>query len=464
MAKARAAKTRARAPAQTRRLERGEGKTRVFWEISRTKALITTRFGKYLSEGRRVEKTLADDDEAKEMFAKLIADKQREGYGDPPRKVAPGAASVKGVSVRNPELEALIDDDPTDPEGYLVYADWLQQQGDVRGELIVVQHGLSLDPDDAALERAETALLKQFEDELLGPLAKYTHIRTTYRSFKALAWRYGFLRAARLRRIGDTPISEVVRMLLEHPSGRFLERLVLGRVTYGTAPEHDLAPVFRMLSRVAPRTLRWLLVGDGYAETVDLGALWGAMPGLRCLVVQGPAPQLGTIAAGSLEELVVSYANHAELEAIARAEWPMLRRLAVTLTVPTESSRDALKPLFASKGLPSLTHLSVQRWMVMGEQGEGKLLPHDALALDTVRFAASRGLARLDLHMPLSEAGARELLAERGAAVIGTLALPREAIDSAALRASLADRLRNIVWTDAPVERALGDLETLDSE
>src|SRR5262245_23204487 len=57
------------------------------------------------------------------------------------------------------ELEAQIRARPDDPAAALVYADWLQQREDPRGQLIAIQHRRSIDPDDPVLRDAELALL-----------------------------------------------------------------------------------------------------------------------------------------------------------------------------------------------------------------------------------------------------------------------------------------------------------------
>src|SRR5262245_57286291 len=116
------------------RLEKGEGKERAFWEISRTKTTLTTRFGKHLSAGRTTVKELRDTQKA---YDEAIAAKLAEGYVEPIPQAVVGATSRSGVSARNPELEALIEEDPNDLSRYLIYGDWLQQQGDPRGELVV---------------------------------------------------------------------------------------------------------------------------------------------------------------------------------------------------------------------------------------------------------------------------------------------------------------------------------------
>src|SRR3954463_1336819 len=108
-AKAKAsAKPRGASTKKSVRLERGEGNERTFWEIARTGAVIRTKFGKYLSAGRTIEKEHEDAAHAERAFEKMIADKREEGYGEAVKRAAPGAASVKGVSVKNPEIEALI--------------------------------------------------------------------------------------------------------------------------------------------------------------------------------------------------------------------------------------------------------------------------------------------------------------------------------------------------------------------
>ena len=125
----------------TVRLESGEGDRRLFWEITRTKATITTRFGRVLNAGRSLTKTFKSTAAAEEAFASAIEEKRNGGYAERAQRAEVGSSATKGVSTRDPTLEALIDEDPRDPQRYLVYADWLQQQSDARGELIVIHHG-----------------------------------------------------------------------------------------------------------------------------------------------------------------------------------------------------------------------------------------------------------------------------------------------------------------------------------
>lgn len=58
-------------------------------------------------------------------------------------------------------LELAMRADPGLVDAYLVYADWLQEQGDPYGDLISVQHRLLQSPESRALQREEGRLLQQ---------------------------------------------------------------------------------------------------------------------------------------------------------------------------------------------------------------------------------------------------------------------------------------------------------------
>jgi uncharacterized protein (TIGR02996 family) len=69
------------------------------------------------------------------------------------------------------ELLAAVYRDPDDDGPRLVYADWLEQQGDSRGELIVLQIARENGTTSPKALRREKALIKQHLKTLLGPLA-----------------------------------------------------------------------------------------------------------------------------------------------------------------------------------------------------------------------------------------------------------------------------------------------------
>lgn len=86
---------------------------------------------------------------------------------------APAKSRASGA-----ELLAAIYEHPDDDGPRLVYADWLQERGDPRGEFIALQVRGEL---DAAGAKRERELLKQHGKAWLGPLAKVLNSEVTWR-------------------------------------------------------------------------------------------------------------------------------------------------------------------------------------------------------------------------------------------------------------------------------------------
>jgi len=86
-----------------------------------------------------------------------------------------------------PKLEALIDQNIDDIDAYLVYADWLQQQGDPRGDFILLCHHAGQQHSPAIAE-AKDQYLKDWGGELLGDLYEPYQRREI-----ELNWRLGFI-------------------------------------------------------------------------------------------------------------------------------------------------------------------------------------------------------------------------------------------------------------------------------
>lgn len=139
-----------------------------------------------------------------------------------------------------PNLEEAILTRLTDPEPYLVYADWLQERGVARGKLIAVQVAMAASAVwDLELEAAERALLHE-HPELRVPTYPKTLVR--------VKWRFGFWHELRVAvRAGEPPLD--ITPLLEDPSSRFLRGLELENVDLGASIE----PL-----RVRRRTIRRL--------------------------------------------------------------------------------------------------------------------------------------------------------------------------------------------------------------
>ena len=167
------------------RYEYTEGSSSKFWQIELSGAAFTTTHGKIGSTGQTLRKAWPDAASAKREHDKLIAQKTKKGYtlvskpapaskGKPAPGKKPARVAIPLASgAYNAALAKVIDADPTDDGAWSVYADWLQAQGDPRGELAAVQERLRAQPKDKALLAAEKKLLKDHAAQLVGDIAVF---------------------------------------------------------------------------------------------------------------------------------------------------------------------------------------------------------------------------------------------------------------------------------------------------
>ena len=328
------------------------------------------------------------------------------------------AASAKLRAARPPDASAklaqLVDDAPdADTSAAHVYADWLQGEGDPRGELAAIQLQLAGDPKRKDLQKAERALLARHADRWLGQLAPYQDLLE-------LEWRAGFLHTARIanrfersRMHGGeqepVDIERVLGLLLDEPSARFLRGLTVGIVTY---EDNDYGGVARELGKRYLPSLRSLFLGDFSSEETELNwsslgnvqPMYAALPNLRALTVRSGSLHLGSIALPRLErfEVITGGLDSRDARAIAAAIWPSLRTLSIQVG-PSHHGGDAkakdFQPVLDGAGLPRLTHL-----------GLTNLDYTDALIEPLAHAKVLPQLEELDLKMgTLSDDGARQL-------------------------------------------------------
>lgn len=413
-----------------------EGTSSKFWEVRLDGETLTTRYGKVGTEGHMTEKELGSKPLAFKEYDKLIAEKVKKGYVE---KGGGAAAADK----RHPELELALNADPYDASAYAVYADWLQEQGDPRGELMSLQLATEA-KRDAKITKAAVALIESKADYFLGPLADHTK---TYdgRDHDAFTWRFGFIHSAQLSHNQYTnkdfegSMAEVLETLLRHPSGRFVTELVFG---FNNDPnENSLDDLIGILAKQAPATIRKLHFGDfeypddtemSWYHVGNLAKLWKAVPQLRSLIVQGGEFEVGTI---ELPEVVraefrTGGLSAAAAKAIAKATWPRIEHLAVwygdknyggtakvadaaalldrtdlvgltSLGIVNTSFTDELCGVLpASKLLPQLTRLDLSMG-IMTDDGARLLAAHKD---------AFKHLAELDVsHNYLTKAGVTAL-------------------------------------------------------
>jgi uncharacterized protein (TIGR02996 family) len=193
------------------------------------------------------------------------------------------------MSERRAALEAAIDEDPDDPRGYSVFADWLQEQGDPRGELIALQQA-------AESDRSLAAAARECFEKQVDRFGSFTTCEFT--------WRHGFVRRATLG-VSSSESANFVRTLLDHPSGRFIVDLslwesapsssILGltidalveqprsalRSLSVVARSTELSVIARLLEHAFPRLTRLGILGAPFAD--DLVVLLCGSPLVRQL-------------------------------------------------------------------------------------------------------------------------------------------------------------------------------------
>ena len=141
-----------------------------------------------------------------------------------------------------PSLLAAIAADPADDGPRIVYADWLQQAGDPRGELIAIQCALAR-RYTSALAARERALLERHEAEWLARVGLEPGAGLFHRGF--------------IERVDASAsrVAAAIEQLAELPSLRSLHTTVEGE-----ASEQDLARIANRLRHRMPAALEHVMI------------------------------------------------------------------------------------------------------------------------------------------------------------------------------------------------------------
>jgi uncharacterized protein (TIGR02996 family) len=309
---------------------------------------------------------------------KLVAAKKKEGYER--------AKTVEELELekppakppaRNNALEAAIFAAPDDPEPRAVYADWLQGQGDPRGELIALQHAQAKKKDGKRTKRVNE-LFEKNAAELLGPLRP--HVKTMDgKDEDAFTWKGGFIDSARLsfdyysnEERGVVELHRVLEALLRHPSGMFVRTIEFG--LNRRDPDQKYQPLLDVLAKEKPRALTKLVVGDfeypdeteiSWTEIGKLGKVWKAVPTLEHVEIQGGGIDLGKVEAPKLKRFFVRTGGlpKASAKALSSLATPQLEVLEIWFGADEHGGTSSLKDLaglLTGKGLPKLKHLGLK--------------------------------------------------------------------------------------------------------
>jgi uncharacterized protein (TIGR02996 family) len=435
--KAPAAAKEEAAPAKgARYFEFVEGSSAKFWEVSVDGKSCKTRYGKIGTAGQESTKAFGSPADAAKEMNKLVAEKTKKGYVE--KGGAGGGAGGGGggrapasvgdaivYDARNPALEAAIIANPSDRDAYSVYADWLQEQGDPRGELISLQLGYK--------DKQARTLIEKHKDYFLGPLAEHeevhdegnnnstSHLRTSAQEKEwqktqrqAFLWRNGFIYRVRLSHDSysdeefEGKTVDILAQVLAHPSARFAVEFAF--MSNGDPNEDNLQDLIDLLGKKAPPTTRRIILGDNvdqisWHHTGNLGNLWKGVPNLRVLEIETGEFDVGKMVAPALERaiFITGGLSKACCKNIASAKMPSIKHLEIYFgddNYGGDCGIEDVAPLLARTDLTNLQYLGLKN------SGFADDIPRalaNAGVLETVRT--------LDLSLgTMSDDGARALV------------------------------------------------------
>ena len=394
------------------RYEFVEGKSSKFWEIEKAKngKAFTVTWGRIGTKGQTQTKKFKDEWQTDVASKKLIEEKLGKGYRIVGGKGGAKPAAKAKPSSSNKELEAAIAEDPDDVQRWLVYADWLQEVGDPRGELIALR-AAKKNPKAKAHEKAHADALWGEAKFLTAdePFAGRTWTGgwkgakpQPYESLSvALSFsKLGFVESADFQGLDEEGhIAGAVSALLEAPIGRFVRslRFMIDERYEGHTGQPNYGGIVSALVKARPIALQELTFDCGgyqlsWTYSGDLGPLWPTTPHLRRLSIN-----LGNIDLGKRIDLPKLKSLRLEtggltaksVKAIAAAEWPELEELVLFFGTDRYGCNVTIKDvkaLLAGK-FPKLKRLS----LCNSEKLQGKI------AEELVRSPLVKQLEIIDL-------------------------------------------------------------------
>ena len=269
----------------------------------------------------------------------------------------------------NPELEALIDAAPDDKANYAVYGDWLEANGDVRGELIAMQ----------LAGRDGKQLIEANAEHFYGQLAPFVDMleQSKFADLgQPTSWRWGFIdklwlgqkrEHSRMFR-GKTPVDfdQAFGWIIDHPSLRFVRTLTVGIENY---EDNSYETVARAIATRPRPTLSTLVIGDFYYEETelnwsnlgDVSPIWAAAPNLESVTLRS-----GTITTGAIDlpklrslHIISGELDRATFDHILAAPLPNLERLTLQLGEELAFEVGELAPILDGKHFPKLVQLGL---------------------------------------------------------------------------------------------------------
>jgi uncharacterized protein (TIGR02996 family) len=352
---------------------------------------------------------------------------------------------------------------PLDWESWLVYADWLTDQGDARGVLVGLEHKLAT----ATLSEQERQVTRQQIQALEQEHQARWLQGWEPAQFTELKWRHGFVEQASL--FGDPDVLDRFEALAAHPTGRLLRELTLVSCGLGDREAARLArcPALRSLATL---NLNANQIGPEGAEVLaqSVSGLQTLLLGENPIGATGAAALAGCGGLGSLSSLGLCGCGLGPegAEALARSE--TLRSLTTLELGGNALGPGGVAELARSERLPSLAWLELDDNRA-GDDGAAALatsparqaLVHLDLHSDEIGDRGARALAGtetlpslrwLNLNCnEIGDEGARALAAARGLGALQELALRSNLVGDEGALALARGPVRSLDLADNPV-------------
>jgi uncharacterized protein (TIGR02996 family) len=384
------------------RLELTKGKKIHWYELLLDKKTFEKQWGETGLKAKKQKKTFPTAAKAKGAHDAVLSVLLADGYRNP---ADPGVAPAKDTP-RNPTLEAAIRANRDDPGPYQVYADWLQQQGNPLGELIVLSQ----------------ANKKKQAEKIIHQLGLPAKGLATY------GWRHGMWQWVRLENEVDwndakfDPLA-LATNVFSQPACAALEELRIGILNWDTNDQQVPAVIAEAKKYPWAAELVSLHLGDvdgnidmAHHMIGDVGkAISKSFPGLRRLKLHSSAQTwrggketfgLSGIQLPELRELTIETCSMSKgrLAHVLAAKLPKLEKLELWFgseNYDGDANLKGLTKLFAGAVFPTLRHLGLRN-----AEFENEI----AIAMTSSKIA--RQLESLDLSMgTMTELGADALIA-----------------------------------------------------
>lgn len=292
-----------------------------------------------------LEEWLLERDEVVELYADSDALRLRL------RPTIHRLAKGDGEPKWNPELAAAIMQNPDDVHARLVFGDWLEQEGDPRGELVALQAAIAeqkVPPRDMTtsepehpLRRREASLFERFRTHLFGDLPRD----------QKLHFAYGYADGAE---VDGVHLDQVFAL----HSSRFLRSL---SVPFSVQRAAELLKAMASAKKSLPVTIETVKIGvpgsAAEAGTFVIDPILTSLPRLRHLQVAAENVQLDVLDLPSMKTLALHAQESLTFEG-ATIALPNLEELTLDGTSFTDDA--AIRAIIVSPP-PKLTVLRLHR-------------------------------------------------------------------------------------------------------